>query len=428
MLAQPSIPRTHEPRISNVRKFKVLTVLFASGAILFVGVILNAPSLYWMAGSLMALPVASRLLSWAQVRGLAARRRLPAQGNVGDWLEVTLEVENLTRWPRLMLSVADMLPPGLEADPAAPIPVQLLANGTDEAHYRLRLRRRGLYMLESVQLLGTDLLELRVSPMLLPAPQELVVYPRIVAIDPEIIPGGAGYAPWALATSPLRGQNVTPYGTRNYLPGDPIKQIHWPTTARRGQLTVVEREAEQGADLVLAVDARRQQLFGDDAETTLEAAIALAASLAAEVLRQGETVQLLIPGQIGLTERGARRADALGHVLWQLARIQETDVSFFGRAVTAETAALTQGARVCLLTAAPEEETIQTLSVLKGGRLSPILYAFDGPTFTGAPPDPRWEAVMRAARSLDIPCFHLRRNDPLTRRLIDEPGVAGGVT
>lgn len=45
-------------------------------------------------------------------------------------------------------------------------------------------------------------------------------------------------------------------GLRDYVPGDPMRLVHWPATARRGQVIVKELEQPERPRLVVAVDLR----------------------------------------------------------------------------------------------------------------------------------------------------------------------------
>lgn len=74
---------------------------------------------------------------------------------------------------------------------------------------------------------------------------------------------------------------------REYVAGDPIKMIHWPATARAGDLMVKELEAPVAPVLCIAVDLRGA---GDDA---VEEAASRAAGLALAALAAGVPVTLL---------------------------------------------------------------------------------------------------------------------------------------
>ncbi len=72
-------------------------------------------------------------------------------------------------------------------------------------------------------------------------------------------------------------------GVREYLDGDPIRSVHWPATARTGQVMVREYEGPQRPNVVIVADLR-----GPDPEGVASRA----AGMAADALRAGAHVDL----------------------------------------------------------------------------------------------------------------------------------------
>lgn len=101
--------------------------------------------------------------------------------------------------------------------------------------------------------------------------------------------------------------------TREYVPGDPIRLVHWPATARTGAVVVKDLEAPADRVLAIAVDLR------DFDEEAVETAASRAAGLAGAALRSGVGVVLLTAeadgGRVGrvatATEVGRRLARAV---------------------------------------------------------------------------------------------------------------------
>jgi uncharacterized protein (DUF58 family) len=200
----------------------------------------------------------------------------PREGTVGRTAELTLDVTS---------------------GGAAARPVKLLPLGFEgpwtgvvtPARGRLPLipLRRGVYT--SVRL------DVRSA-----APLGLVWWRRRVQVDLER-PFEVGPMPLAARLDPPRGSEDT--GTddgrvassladavktvREYVAGDPIKLIHWPATARAGELMVKELEAPVAPVLCIAVDLRH----GDDA--AVEEAASRAAGLALAAITAGVPVSLL---------------------------------------------------------------------------------------------------------------------------------------
>ncbi|MDI3297779.1 MAG: DUF58 domain-containing protein [Bacillota bacterium] len=104
-------------------------------------------------------------------------------------------------------------------------------------------------------------------------------------------PGGATRARWGSEVEapnlPSR-KHFLPYGARPYAPGDPVRDIDWYLTARRGQLAVRRYRAGSLLPVVLALDAATEEPFYAGVWTEgLERLIALAAARAEELLRAG---------------------------------------------------------------------------------------------------------------------------------------------
>jgi uncharacterized protein (DUF58 family) len=74
-------------------------------------------------------------------------------------------------------------------------------------------------------------------------------------------------------------------GVRDYVPGDPVRRVHWPNSARRGDLVVKEVEEPAAPRLVVALDLGGGGVAG-------EAAAGRAAWYAYEALRRGYDVVL----------------------------------------------------------------------------------------------------------------------------------------
>jgi uncharacterized protein (DUF58 family) len=101
--------------------------------------------------------------------------------------------------------------------------------------------------------------------------------------EPDRLPvaraGGAGGDPRAGA-----GLDVV-RGVREYVPGDPARLVHWPTSARHGSLVVKELDDPASRRLAIVVD------LGGPADAA-EAAASRAAGLANRALGEGLAVVL----------------------------------------------------------------------------------------------------------------------------------------
>lgn len=109
---------------------------------------------------------------------------------------------------------------------------------------------------------------------------------------------------WAIeagdaATRP--GQGTETIGVREYRPGDPIRGIHWRSTARRGQLVVRELAEPARARVDVVIDA------GTWTRDALDRAAEAATAIAADARRHGHPTTLAVDGERAPWHDGLRR-------------------------------------------------------------------------------------------------------------------------
>src|ERR687884_343123 len=115
---------------------KLTTISVSAGFILIVATLLNIGQLYLMAGMLAAIPLVCFWVGRRQRGGLRVRRTLSEVALEGESVTVSLEMENLDRWPKPHLLVADQLPDWVvREDGASAAPASLEAAGTAAVKY-----------------------------------------------------------------------------------------------------------------------------------------------------------------------------------------------------------------------------------------------------------------------------------------------------
>jgi uncharacterized protein (DUF58 family) len=123
--------------------------------------------------------------------------------------------------------------------------------------------------------------------------ENVLIYPRVVQLPEVELPRGGADGHTRRRRS-LHGARPAA-SVRDYAPGDSLRLVHWPTTAHRGRLTMKELEQEPSGDVWIVLDLDAAVQHGEGAESTLEYAIMLAASMAAEMVsgRERRAVGLL---------------------------------------------------------------------------------------------------------------------------------------
>ncbi len=206
--------------------------------------------LYLVLGTQLALLLVSNALAEWNLRGLSVTRRLPADVFALDPAPGAFIVRNGRRWgASWALHVEE-----LDGAGASAVIPRVAPGESAEGAARWTLPTRGPAALSQVRVWSGWPFGLVKRWRVLLVPAEVLVYPApgpAVPTDPTGWLGGARERPeQAGRTGDFRG-------LRPYAPGDSIKDLHWPTTARTGQAMIVERSAE-GADEVTVQVAERQ--------------------------------------------------------------------------------------------------------------------------------------------------------------------------
>jgi uncharacterized protein (DUF58 family) len=200
--------------------------------------------------------------------------------------------------------------------------------------------------------------------------------------------------------------DITPHasGVREYVPGDPMKRIHWPTTARRGQLIVKEFEQDPHAEVWLFIDAQRiihaekpsetPQSYSDGwlldrrpkfelPPSSLEYAISITASLAHYYLRQPRAVGLVTatPQFRIIPAEWSERQES--KILETLAFIEAEGLLSIAGLVAAQAGQLPQGSSAILVTPTVYPELVSAVDDLQRRSMRPVVVLLIADSFGG---------------------------------------------
>jgi len=245
----------------------------------------------------------------------ASRSVHPARIHVGADSRVDLVITNRGNRASPVVTVRDTLAlvPGPSANGAGGdrpagrrqarfLLAPLAAGRQDQASYRLPAERRGIFAVGPLQAEVTDAFGLwsRVTTVALSI--ELTVYPAVEELAPAIHSRGddpTSGAPRPATVGPT-GEDL--YGLRPYEMGDDLRRVHWPSTARTGELVVRQLELPWQGRATVLLDVRATV----HTDTSLEAAVSAAASILAAAWAGGALVRLT-------TTDGSDSGFAAGH-------------------------------------------------------------------------------------------------------------------
>jgi uncharacterized protein (DUF58 family) len=331
-------------------------------------------------------------------------------GHVGDKLRVTYTLRNASRMlkPWLEIHNPTTLPGGL---PGRAITLR----GRSERSWLIRipLVRRGHFRIEPLHIRTGDPFGFFEASATVGQGVSVVVYPRL-----EPLPR------WRLPAAQLEGSQVAPVRTlqttplattvRPYAPGDSMNRIAWKSTARHGEIQVKEFDLEQTADAWIVLDLQRGIQTGRGDESTVEAAVRAAASIADKALQENRAVGMTV--NVGRTaflppDRGSRQHLKVMQLLASVeadgsAPLVETLIATVGR--------LRRGMTAVIITPSLDPSWVRPLAALRSRGVACVVLSLDAaaydraahpvPTTTievGAPaPVPADDETAKRARAL----------------------------
>jgi uncharacterized protein (DUF58 family) len=157
---------------------------------------------------------------------------------------------------------------------------------------------RGVYHFSPIQALITSRFGLAVREASVDAPIELRFLPSQEKLGPIQIQPRRTRAFAGPIRSNLPGAGVDFYGCRTFTQGDDIRHINWRAYARTDELIICDYEQERITDVSLILDARVRAHAFVGTRNTFEFATQATASLAASFCDQGNTVGLLVYGDV----------------------------------------------------------------------------------------------------------------------------------
>jgi uncharacterized protein (DUF58 family) len=174
---------------------------------------------------------------------------------------------------------------------------------------RIICRQRGRFVLGPTTLKTGDPFGLFDVEINLPQTASLLVLPPVIAWSslPVLSQGRdeEGRTTRAQAESGVVAAQVRPY-----VPGDSLRRIHWPTSAKYGELHIRQFDRATRGDWLIVLDMTASHHTGLGADSTLEACVVLAASVAEYGLTEGRSVGLASLGPQGLVWLAPRQGEA----------------------------------------------------------------------------------------------------------------------
>lgn len=271
----------------------------ASGAcLLMAGFLLGQRDLTRIGLLLLLLTVGA--LWFGRSRGVAlevSRTATPPTAQIGEPVVITVSVTNPGPSSSPVLLCEEQLGYLLGDRPRFVLPA-LDPGGRCEVQYVVRSPIRGAHLLGPLGTRVRDNFGLSLQLADIGEASELLVVPKPVPLHASP-PGstGLGEDTGSAATLALHGDNDQ--GIREYRQGDDLRRIHWPASARTGDLMVRQEDRPIRRQALVLLDTRESAHTGFGVSSTIEWAVVMAASVTAHLQALGYSVQALTPADGG---------------------------------------------------------------------------------------------------------------------------------
>jgi uncharacterized protein (DUF58 family) len=309
-------------------------------------------------------------------------------------------------------------------------------NGRQKQTYLARtwLTNRGGFLLGPTRISTGDPFGFFSTSKEIESTQTLVVFPVIFEINsflfpPGLLPGGQVIR--------RKSSDITPHaaGVREYVHGDAMKRIHWPTSARRDQLMVKEFEQDPQAEIWLYLDSQKDVHYAKPHQvqeipvevlmfkkkpkfkmppSTLEYSISITASLAHYFVGQRRAVGYVSAGQTFTVLSAEHSERQESKILETLAFVEANGGISIAALVAVQSSQLPQGSSVILITPTARPDLIHAVDDLQRRFLRPMVVLLDAETFGGLRGT---DKLINSLRERRVPVVVIKCDADLTQAL-----------
>jgi len=227
---------------------------------------------------------------WLRKGTVTVRRRVrPTKTMAGQDVQVELEIRASGRlgWGPILLS--DRVPDTLGEEVRLSIDRRRSTRGRFVS-YVVRPPVRGRYVLGPLRVLHTDPFGTLQRSEPVPGTASFIVYPSYEPVS--TMPTGVQRL-GIVRHSPLLGQGDEFYALRQYEDGDDLRKVHWPSSAKLGQVMIRQEELLGEPRLFVVLDTCASKHRGRAQHASIEAAISACASVTMLALERRMRVDVI---------------------------------------------------------------------------------------------------------------------------------------
>jgi uncharacterized protein (DUF58 family) len=280
--------------------------------------------------------------------------------------------------------------------------------------YVLEKVPRGRYVFEDVRAELGDPFGLERAIVHLPAPGALLVYPRLVRLGTLFTESGTrSHDGRRLLLRRHSGFEL--HSVREYEQGESLRRVHWPSTARRGQLMVKELEDSPRDEIAVLLDADAKAVVGESFDVQVRAA----GSILDAYVQRGRRGVLVLNSERREVQHVHSPAADWRRALELLAAVQPTGDKPLARLLAEEDSPAARALELVVVTARLEPALVDRLIQRALSRRKVSVVFVDPASFNGTPRRP--EPALLRLQAAGIPVAVVRAGDDLAACLSGEP-------
>jgi uncharacterized protein (DUF58 family) len=365
----------------------------------------------------------SWLFCWWWARGLQRSLTLEREirygwARVGDRLEERFTLTNSFGLPTTWVTLNDhsTLP-----DHHASIATGVDAYSISQWKISTQCTRRGVYTLGGTTVETGDPLGIYTVTFEDPTSSTLAVMPPVVSL-PNFKILSSGWAGEGKTNPRSLEETINASHTREMTPNDPMRWIHWKSTAHHDKFFVRQFEGTPAGDWWLLLDLDRAIQLGKEWDSTEEHSVIIAASIAALGLEEEHPVGMAINGQESAWIVPRRNEAQLRGLLKALAVAAPSEMSLhdylprMGQAVSSHSSLL-------IVTANTGVKWAESLIPLMWRGILPTVFLLDPLSFGGTK-DTR--SIAETLQMMSVPC-HIIPKELLDKKQIRLSGTGKAV-
>ncbi len=261
------------------------------------GYFLSSPYLVFFVYVFIMVWALSYALNILWISSIVSTRKVePKVISEGEDVEVVVFIRNKFWLPVPWIYVEDFVPANVEILGENKKLLVLRSNEMKLLTYKLRFPRRGYFRIGPIMIETGDFFGLQKHFGSGESQEYVTVLPSVVYIKTFQVSTRRPHGPVRVSNK-IYEDPTRIYGIRDYVPGDPIKSIHWKATAKVGSLQVKTNEPATVLGATLILDLFEDDYFPQTREERIELAITTTASVSYLLYLSGEPVGLVTNAQ-----------------------------------------------------------------------------------------------------------------------------------